>query len=121
MTITKAVATSIQAVSPLSMVGAPLMRWQANRWGAADHVNRSPCMVLDPPLAPMEALLAAELPNVDGWQYESKWDGFRCVASRDGGAVELTSKSGKPLGRYFPEVVALLESLNERRFVLDGE
>jgi ATP-dependent DNA ligase len=73
------------------------------------------------PLAPMEALLAAELPDGVGWQYEPKWDGFRCLASRDGGAVELTSKSGKPLGRYFPEIVAMLETLKEKRFLLDGE
>ena len=69
----------------------------------------------------MEALLAAELPSGGGWQYEPKWDGFRCLASRDGGAVELTSKSGKPLGRYFPEIVAMLEALKEQRFLLDGE
>ena len=69
----------------------------------------------------MEALLAAELPDGKGWQYEPKWDGFRCLASRDGAAVELTSKSGKPLGRYFPEVVAMLEALEEPRFLLDGE
>ena len=69
----------------------------------------------------MEALLAAELPDGDGWQYEPKWDGFRCLAGRDGGAVELTSKSGKPLGRYFPEIVAMLEAVNEKNFLLDGE
>ena len=69
----------------------------------------------------MEALLAAELPDGKGWQYEPKWDGFRCLASRDGGSVELTSKSGKPLGRYFPEVVALLETVKEKSFLLDGE
>ena len=69
----------------------------------------------------MEALLAAELPNGAGWQYEPKWDGFHCLASRDGGEVELTSKSGKPLGRYFPEVVAMLEGLKEKQFLLDGE
>ena len=69
----------------------------------------------------MEALLAAELPDGAGWQYEPKWDGFRCLAGRDGGDVELTSKSGKPLGRYFPEVVAMLEELKEQQFLLDGE
>jgi ATP-dependent DNA ligase len=69
----------------------------------------------------MEALLAAELPAGECWQYEPKWDGFRCVARRDGGAVTLTSKSGKPLGRYFPEVVAMLEGVKETRFLLDGE
>jgi ATP-dependent DNA ligase len=71
--------------------------------------------------APMEALLAAELPKGDGWQYEPKWDGFRCLARRDGGEVSLTSKSGKPLARYFPEVVALLAKLKEKGFLLDGE
>ena len=78
-------------------------------------------MANPPPPAPMEALLAADLPDGDGWQYEPKWDGFRCLASRDGGVVELTSKSGKPLGRYFPEVVAILEAVNEKNFLLDGE
>ena len=72
-------------------------------------------------LAPMEALLAAELPDGGGWQFEPKWDGFRCLARRDGEEVTLTSKSGKPLGRYFPEVVAMLGMLEERQFLLDGE
>src|SRR3954452_4624453 len=71
--------------------------------------------------APMEALLAAELPEGDGWQYEPKWDGFRCLARRDDAEITLTSKSGKPLGRYFPEVVEMLGSLKERQFLLDGE
>ena len=73
------------------------------------------------PLAPMEALLAAELPQGEGWQYEPKWDGFRCLAHRKDSSVTLTSKSGKPLARYFPEVVEMLRSLKERRFLLDGE
>ena len=71
--------------------------------------------------APMEALLAAELPDGKGWQYEPKWDGFRCLARRDGGEVTLTSKSGKPLARYFPEVVEMLLRTKEKRFLLDGE
>jgi ATP-dependent DNA ligase len=78
-------------------------------------------VALVPILAPMEALLAAELPAGDGWQYEPKWDGFRCLARRDGDDVTLTSKSGKPLARYFPEVVDILRSLEEPRFLLDGE
>jgi ATP-dependent DNA ligase len=69
----------------------------------------------------MEALLAAELPEGDGWQFEPKWDGFRCLAQRDGDEVTLTSKSGKPLARYFPEVVELLRQTKEKRFILDGE
>jgi len=71
--------------------------------------------------APMEALLAAELPEGDGWQFEPKWDGFRCLARRDGDEVTLTSKSGKPLGRYFPDVVEILGGLKEKQFLLDGE
>ena len=69
----------------------------------------------------MEALLAAELPEDDGWQYEPKWDGFRCLARRDGDEVALTSKSGKPLARYFPEVAELLLATKDRKFVIDGE
>jgi len=69
----------------------------------------------------MEALLAAELPEGDGWQYEPKWDGFRCLARRDGDEVTLTSKSGKPLARYFPDVAEMLSHLKDRDFLLDGE
>ena len=73
------------------------------------------------PLAPMEALLAAELPDGEGWQFEPKWDGFRCLARRDGDETVLTSRSGKPLGRYFPEVLDMLRTMGERRFLIDGE
>ena len=69
----------------------------------------------------MEALLVGELPLGDEWQYEPKWDGFRCVAFRDGDTVELMSKSGKSLGRYFPDVVAAVRAIDAERFVLDGE
>ena len=69
---------------------------------------------------PMEARLVAELPSGPNWQFEPKWDGFRCLAFRDGD-VELRAKSGKSLTRYFPEVVAGLKTLPLRRFVLDGE
>jgi ATP-dependent DNA ligase len=69
----------------------------------------------------MEALLAGELPDGPGWQFEPKWDGFRCLARRDGAEVTLTSKSGKPLARYFPEVVDMLHRLRSRQFLLDGE
>jgi ATP-dependent DNA ligase len=70
---------------------------------------------------PMEARLVSELPREPGWQYEPKWDGFRCLAFRGGGEVELRAKSGKTLSRYFPEVVAMLAALAPERFVLDGE
>jgi ATP-dependent DNA ligase len=69
----------------------------------------------------MEALLAGELPDGPGWQFEPKWDGFRCLARRDGAEITLTSKSGKPLGRYFPEVIEILAAVKEKRFLLDGE
>ena len=69
----------------------------------------------------MEARLVDSLPVGPEWAYEPKWDGFRCIASREGRDVRLTSKSGKPLGRYFPEMVAMLEALDAARFVLDGE
>jgi ATP-dependent DNA ligase len=69
----------------------------------------------------MEALLAAELPDGEGWQFEPKWDGFRCLARREGGEVTLTSKSGKPLARYFPEMVEILLGTKEKKFLIDGE
>jgi len=69
----------------------------------------------------MEARLVDELPEEPGWQFEPKWDGFRCLAFRAGEEIELRAKSGKPLGRYFPEMVAVLRRLEPSRFVLDGE
>src|SRR5205085_5970139 len=72
-------------------------------------------------LRPMEARLVSALPKDGGWQFEPKWDGFRCLAFRRGEHVELRAKSGKPLGRYFPEVVRALASLKSKHFVLDGE
>jgi ATP-dependent DNA ligase len=70
---------------------------------------------------PMEAKLVDALPDEEGWQFEPKWDGFRCIAYRAGPEVELQSKSGKSLARYFPEVVAALRVLPLDPFVLDGE
>jgi ATP-dependent DNA ligase len=69
----------------------------------------------------MEAQTVEEIPVGPQWQYEPKWDGFRCLAFRRGKKVELQSKSGKPLSRYFPEVVAQVETLKADKFVLDGE
>jgi ATP-dependent DNA ligase len=70
---------------------------------------------------PMEAQPASELPTALNWQYEPKWDGFRCLAFRDGSRVDLESKSGKPLTRYFPEVAEALKRLKLKKIVLDGE
>ena len=72
-------------------------------------------------IEPMEAKLTRELPQQPGWQFEPKWDGFRCVAFRAGAEVDLRAKSGKPLARYFPEVVRFLKALKPNPFVLDGE
>src|ERR1700743_3243877 len=76
---------------------------------------------LRPPLPPMEALSVDEVPTGKEWQYEPKWDGFRCLVFRDGNAITLQSKSGKPLTRYFPDVVEAVRALKARRFVLAGE
>jgi ATP-dependent DNA ligase len=76
---------------------------------------------LEFPYPPMEAETAASLPKGPGWLFEPKWDGFRCLAFRDGDDIRLQSKAGKPLGRYFPDVIAALAALEPRRFVLDGE
>ncbi len=73
------------------------------------------------PIEPMEALLVAALPDDTGWQFEPKWDGFRCLAVRHKGAVQLFGKSGKPLHRYFPEVAAAFAALDTDDFILDGE
>jgi ATP-dependent DNA ligase len=77
--------------------------------------------VLEPPIAPMEALSVAEIPAGPNWQYEPKWDGFRCLVFRDHGRVELQSKSGRSFNRYFPEIVQAIAQLREGVFVLDGE
>ena len=73
------------------------------------------------PIEPMEAKSVDALPEGGGWQYEPKWDGFRCVAFRDGKTVRLQSKAGKPLERYFPDVVEAVAGLGASKCVLDGE
>jgi ATP-dependent DNA ligase len=70
---------------------------------------------------PMEARSEPGLPEGEGWRFEPKWDGFRCLAFRRGDAVLLRAKSGKPLTRYFPEVAERLRAVAADRFVLDGE
>ncbi len=76
---------------------------------------------IKPPLPPMESRSVDEIPSGAGWQYEPKWDGFRCIAFRTGDDIYLQSKAGQPLARYFPDVVAALGKLPSRNFVLDGE
>jgi ATP-dependent DNA ligase len=74
-----------------------------------------------PPYLPMEAKRVDRIPAGDGWQFEPKWDGFRAIVFRSGDSVAVQSKSGQPLGRYFPEVVEAMLELRQKRFVLDGE
>ncbi|HEX2113503.1 MAG TPA: ATP-dependent DNA ligase [Alphaproteobacteria bacterium] len=76
---------------------------------------------VSPKLPPMEAQTVDALPDGPGWQYEPKWDGFRCLVHRNGKRIELRSKSGTLLNRYFPDLVAAVEQTGARRFVLDGE
>ena len=78
-------------------------------------------LLLRPPIEPMETRPAARIPEGDGWSYEPKWDGFRCIAFRDGSDVELQSKSGETLTRYFPEIVDALQGAAAKQFVIDGE
>lgn len=69
----------------------------------------------------MEARSVDEIPTGEGWQYEPKWDGFRCLLFRDHDKIFLQSKNGQPLARYFPDVVTNVATLQKQRFVLDGE
>jgi ATP-dependent DNA ligase len=73
------------------------------------------------PYPPMEALSVDDIPTGPDWQYEPKWDGFRCLAFRDGDKVELQSKAGESLTRYFPELVEAIQEVGAKRFVLDSE
>src|SRR5947209_15751894 len=77
--------------------------------------------VIKPPLPPMETRSVEEIPSGPDWQYEPKWDGFRCLAFRNGENVYLQSKSGQPLARYFPDAVEALGNLPAKNFVIDGE
>jgi ATP-dependent DNA ligase len=76
---------------------------------------------LSPPVKPQLARSAKELPEGEEWRYEPKWDGFRTIAFRDGDDVRLQSRNGKPMNRYFPDVVELLRALPADRAVIDGE
>jgi len=78
-------------------------------------------MLLKPPIPPMEARSVEKIPAGEPWQYEPKWDGFRCLVFRDGEKIYLQSKNGQPLARYFPDVVANIAQLPQQQFVLDGE
>ncbi len=85
---------------------------------APDAAMRLP---IQPPLQPMLAKLARSIPEGDGWLFEPKWDGFRCIVFRDGDRVELISRKLRPLGRYFPELLEPLRGALPDRCVVDGE
>src|SRR5262245_45649625 len=72
-------------------------------------------------LAPTESEPVDALPAGKDWQYEPKWDGFRCLAFKDGDEVDLRSRNAKPLARFFPAVEAAVAALPVARLVLDGE
>ena len=76
---------------------------------------------LSPPVKPQLAKSAKELPDGDNWRYEPKWDGFRTIVFRDGDDVHLQSRNGKPMNRYFPEVIPQILALPGKQLVLDGE
>ncbi|HEY2499741.1 MAG TPA: ATP-dependent DNA ligase [Candidatus Angelobacter sp.] len=88
---------------------------------ALEHAFPKLHLPLQPPYPPAEAKSVKDVPHEAGWLYEPKWDGFRCLAFRNGDEIVLQSKAGQPLGRYFPETVAALLALPARKFVLDGE
>lgn len=81
----------------------------------------APGMTQAPPFLPMEAKSVDALPTDSGWQFEPKWDGFRCLAIRDAGGAHLFAKSGKVLHRYFPEAMANVAAIRDTPFILDGE
>jgi ATP-dependent DNA ligase len=78
-------------------------------------------VILEPPIEPMLAKLATELPEGDGWLFEPKWDGFRAIVFRDGDRIYLQSRDLRPLDRYFPELAAPLRATLPEQCVVDGE
>jgi ATP-dependent DNA ligase len=82
---------------------------------------RGVSLPLAPPVQPQLAKSSRDLPEGDGWRYEPKWDGFRTIVFRDGDEVHLQSRNGRPMNRYFPDIVELVRALPAKRLVLDGE
>jgi ATP-dependent DNA ligase len=76
---------------------------------------------IEPPVEPMLAKLATELPPGDGWLFEPKWDGFRAIVFRDGDRIYTQSRDLRPLDRYFPELEAFFRASFPERCVVDGE
>ena len=73
------------------------------------------------PIKPMLAKLSRTIPDGDGWLFEPKWDGFRCIVARHGDDIELTSRSERPFTRYFPELLPVLAAALPDHVVVDGE
>jgi ATP-dependent DNA ligase len=88
---------------------------------APDHAFPDMGLPIHPPFPLMEATRAPRLPEGKEWQFEPKWDGFRCLVLRAGDHVVLQSKAGQPLSRYFPELVEAIRRLPHASFVVDGE
>src|SRR3982751_6322021 len=100
---------------------SPTIRPQAlNRIHCCLRCELTTKMLLKPPLPPMETRSVEEIPTGEGWQYEPKWDGFRCIVFRDGAEIYLQSKNGQPLARYFPDVADVVSKLPAEKFVVDG-
>jgi ATP-dependent DNA ligase len=76
---------------------------------------------ISPPFAPMEALPVRDIPSGTYWQYQPKWDGFRCLIFKEGKNIELQSKKGESLNRYFPDLVTAVQQLAADKFVIDAE
>jgi len=109
---------------------AARVAFRIRHWGTFGELAGTPpidgteiamALPLPSPFAPMDALSVEEIPTGPQWRYEPKWDGFRCLAFRDGKISELQSKSGRSMTRYFPELVAAIAALKPKKFVLDGE
>ncbi|HUF32318.1 MAG TPA: ATP-dependent DNA ligase [Acidimicrobiales bacterium] len=86
-----------------------------------NHYTGGMDLPVNPPVSPMLAKLARDLPTGDGYVYEPKWDGFRGIVFRDGDEVEIGSRNTKPLTRYFPELIGPLREHLPERCVVDGE
>ena len=104
-----------------TQVGA-LPKSRLKDWVSGAERRRSGVRLpLQPGYPPMEAESVKLIPEGPRWQYEPKWNGFRCLLVADGADVDLRSKSGQPLARYFPDLLAAVSATAAERFVLDGE
>jgi len=105
---------------PLPFVVMPVRR-PPDPGGSREGHNAGMVLPLTPPIKPMLAKLARTIPEGDGWLFEPKWDGFRCLVFRDGDEIELASRKERPFTRYFPELLGPLKASLPERAVVDGE